>query len=167
MAETKSIAMTAPAGGMEPLRGKVLEGFSSLQSIMRQPAFVRAAPMILVSLVIIAGLALIYLLREPAMMTLFPKLGDEDKAQIMQVLEAQGIKAKLEGSTGQVAVPRADFHRAKMVLAANGLPKAAASGYEMLTQMPLGVSRSVEQAKLKQAQEAELARSIKIGRAHV
>ena len=160
MSETKSIAMTAPAGGMEPLRGKMLEGFSSLQGFMRQPAFVRAAPMILVSLVIIAGLALIYLLREPAMVTLFPKLGDEDKAQIMQVLEAQGIKAKLEGSTGQVAVPRADFHRAKMVLAANGLPKAAASGYEMLTQMPLGVSRSVEQAKLKQAQEAELARSI-------
>ncbi|MBU3730130.1 MAG: flagellar M-ring protein FliF [Beijerinckiaceae bacterium] len=160
MAETKSIAMTAPAGGMEPLRGKMMEGFSSLQGFMRQPAFVRAAPMILVSLVIIAGLALIYLLREPAMVTLFPKLGDEDKAQIMQLLEAQGIKAKLEGSTGQVAVPRAEFHRAKMVLAANGLPKAAASGYEMLTQMPLGVSRSVEQAKLKQAQEAELARSI-------
>lgn len=160
MAETKSIAMTAPAGGIEPLRGKLLDGFSSVQSFMRQPAFVRAAPMILVSLVIVAGLALIYLLREPAMVTLFPKLGDEDKAQIMQVLEAQGIKAKLEGSTGQVAVPRADFHRAKMVLAANGLPKAAASGYELLTQMPLGVSRSVEQAKLRQAQESELAHSI-------
>lgn len=160
MAETKSIAMTAPAGGIEPLRGKLLEGFFSVQSFMRQPAFVRAAPMILVSLVIVAGLALIYLLREPAMMTLFPKLGDEDKAQIMQVLETQGIKAKLESSTGQVAVPRADFHRAKMVLAANGLPKASASGYELLTQMPLGVSRSVEQAKLRQAQENELARSI-------
>lgn len=160
MAETKSIAMTAPAGGMEPLRGKLLEGFSSVQGFMRQPAFVRAAPMILVSLVILAGLALIYLMREPAMVTLFPKLGDEDKAQVMQVLEAQGIKAKLDGAGGQVIVPRADVHRAKMVLAANGLPKAAASGYELLTQMPLGVSRSVEQAKLKQAQESELARSI-------
>lgn len=160
MAETKSIAMTAPAGGMEPLRGKLMEGFSSVQGFMRQPAFVRAAPMILVSLVIVAGLALIYLLREPAMVTLFPKLGDEDKAQIMQVLEAQGIHAKLDGAGGQVLVPRADMHRAKMVLAANGLPKAVASGYELLTQMPLGVSRSVEQAKLKQAQESELARSI-------
>jgi flagellar M-ring protein FliF len=107
--------------------------------------------MILVSLVILAGLALIYLMREPAMVTLFPKLGDEDKAQIMQVLEAQGIKAKLDGAAGQVIVPRADVHRAKMVLAANGLPKAAASGYELLTQMPLGVSRSVEQAKWKSA----------------
>ena len=160
MAETKSIAMTAPAGGMEPLRGKLLDGVSSVKSFMRQPAFVRAAPMILVSLVILAGLALIYMLREPAMVTLFPKLGDEDKAQIMQVLEAQGIQAKLDGAGGQVMVPRADMHRAKMVLAANGLPKAVASGYELLTQMPLGVSRSVEQAKLRQAQESELARSI-------
>ena len=48
------------------------------------------------------------------------------------------------------------FHRAKMLLAAAGLPKASVSGYELLTQLPMGTSRSVEQAKLKQAQESRL-----------
>jgi flagellar M-ring protein FliF len=47
-----------------------------------------------------------------------------------------------------------------MLLAQAGLPKASVSGYEMITQMPLGASRAVEQIKLKQAQENELARSI-------
>jgi flagellar M-ring protein FliF len=47
-----------------------------------------------------------------------------------------------------------------MQLAAAGLPKSTVTGYDLITQMPLGASRAVEQVKLKQAQEAELARSI-------
>jgi flagellar M-ring protein FliF len=94
------------------------------------------------------------------MTQLFPQLGEEDKALVMQNLEAQGIKGKLDPSTGQLLVPRNDYYRAKMQLAAAGLPKASVTGYDLLTQLPLGASRAVEQVKLKQAQESELARSI-------
>jgi len=78
----------------------------------------------------------------------------------MQILTNQGIKAQLDNMTGQVTVQRPDFYRAKMALASQGLPKSSASGYDLLTQMPMGTSRSVEAVKLKQAQENELARSI-------
>ena len=47
-----------------------------------------------------------------------------------------------------------------MQLAAAGLPKASVTGYDLLTALPLGARRAVEQVKLKQAQESELARSI-------
>jgi flagellar M-ring protein FliF len=130
------------------------------QNFLKQPAIVRAAPLIVVTLIMVVGLIAIWSLREPSMTTLFPRLGDEDKAQVMQTLAAQGVSAKLDQSTGQVLVPRGEFYKAKMLLAQAGLPKASVSGYEMLTQMPLGASRAVEQIKLKQAQENELARSI-------
>jgi len=117
-------------------------------------------PIVLVGLVIMVGLAAIFTMREPAMTQLFPRLGEEDKSLVMQNLEAQGIKAKLDMSTGQLLVPRNDYYRAKMQLAAAGLPKASVTGYDLLTALPLGASRAVEQVKLKQAQESELARSI-------
>jgi flagellar M-ring protein FliF len=111
-------------------------------------------------LIVALGLLMIIFLREPAMVTLFPQLGEEDKAQVLQILSDQGVKAKLDSTSGEVTVPRVDFYRAKMLLAANGLPKSAATGYDLLTQIPIGTSRSIEQAKLRQAQENELARSI-------
>jgi flagellar M-ring protein FliF len=127
---------------------------------MRQPAMVRAMPMIVVALVILVGLAAILTMREPAMTQLFPRLAEEDKALVMQNLEAQGIKGKLDQTTGTILVPRNDYHRARIQLAAAGLPKSSAAGYDILTNMPIGASRAVELVKLKQAQESELARSI-------
>ncbi len=159
MADTDVMSLPQ-TGSMSPAGGRALQAMSSFNAFIRQPALVRSAPMILVSMVILLGLVLILMLREPAMVTLFPKLGEEDKAQVLQQLNDQGVKAHLDSATGQVSVPRTDFHRAKMLLAASGLPKASVSGYELLTQLPMGTSRSVEQAKLKQAQETELARSI-------
>ena len=127
---------------------------------MKQPAIVRSMPIVLVGLVIMVGLTAIFTMREPSMTQLFPRLGEEDKSLVMQNLEAQGIKAKLDPSTGQLLVPRNDYYKAKMQLAAAGLPKASVTGYDLLTSLPLGASRAVEQVKLKQAQESELARSI-------
>ena len=147
-------------GGMTSSGGRALQIISTLQEYMKQPAVIRALPMILVGFVMVIGIVLIIMMREPPMVVLFPKLAEEDKAQVMQLLTNQGIKAQLDNMTGQVTVQRPDFYRAKMALAAQGLPKTSATGYDLLTQMPMGTSRSVEAVKLKQAQENELARSI-------
>ena len=159
MADTNPVALqnTTQVG---PIGAQIFRGFAFVQDFMRQPAMVRAMPIIVVTLVIAVGLIAIFSMREPAMQQLFPRLGEEDKSAVMQNLEAQGIKAKLDQNTGNILVPRNDFYRAKMQLAAAGLPKSAVTGYDMLAQLPLGASRAVEQVKLKQAQESELARSI-------
>ena len=143
-----------------PVAARVNQGLAAFRNFLRQPAVVRAMPMIVVAAVIAIGLLAITVLREPAYVVLFPQLEESDKATVLQTLTDKGIKAKLDGTTGQMTVPRADFYRAKMLLASAGLPKASSSGYDLLGQMPLGTSRSVEAAKLKQAQETELARSI-------
>lgn len=159
MSETKSVAFpTSTTFG--PVGAQLFRGLSAGQEFMRQPAMVRAMPMIVVALVILVGLAAILTMREPAMTQLFPRLAEEDKALVMQNLEAQGIKGKLDQTTGTILVPRNDYHRARIQLAAAGLPKSSAAGYDILTNMPIGASRAVELVKLKQAQESELARSI-------
>ncbi len=159
MSDIKSVAIPAPAG-MGPVGAQLYNAFAATQNFMRQPAIVRAMPIIVVSLVVMVGLAAIFTMREPAMAQLFPHLGEEDKSMVMQNLETNGIKAKLDSTTGNILVPRNEFHRARMSLAAAGLPKASVTGYDMLSQLPLGASRAVESVKLKQAQENELARSI-------
>ena len=159
MSDINPVATQTPAG-LGPLGPQLARGLASAQEFLRQPAIVRSTPIILVGLVILVGLTAIFTMREPSMTQLFPHLGEEDKALVMQNLEAQGIKGKLDASTGQLLVPRNDYYKAKMQLAAAGLPKASVTGYDLLTQLPLGASRAVEQVKLKQAQESELARSI-------
>lgn len=143
-----------------PMAARLNQGLSSIRSFMRQPAVMRAAPMIVVAAVIAVGLLAIIFLKDPAYVVLFPQLEESDKATILQTLSDKGVKARLDPTTGQMNVPRADFYKAKMLLASAGLPKASTSGYDLLGQMPLGTSRSVETAKLRQAQETELARSI-------
>ena len=159
MSDINPVAIPRPSG-LGPLGSQLTRGLASALEFLRQPAIVRSTPIILVGLVMLVGLGAIFTMREPAMTQLFPQLGEEDKALVMQNLEAQGIKGKLDPSTGQLLVPRNDYYRAKMQLAAAGLPKASVTGYDLLTQLPLGASRAVEQVKLKQAQESELARSI-------
>jgi flagellar M-ring protein FliF len=143
-----------------PMAARLNQGLSSIRSFMRQPAVMRAAPMIVVAAVIAVGLLAIIFLKDPAYVVLFPQLEESDKATILQTLSDKGVKARLDPTTGQMNVPRVDFYKAKMLLASAGLPKASTSGYDLLGQMPLGTSRSVEAAKLRQAQETELARSI-------
>ena len=148
MADTSPVALsnTTQVG---PIGAQIFRGFAFVQDFLRQPAMVRAMPIIVVTLVITIGLIAIFSMREPAMQQLFPRLGEEDKSAVMQNLEAQGIKAKLDQNTGNILVPRNDYYRAKMQLAAAGLPKSTATGYDMISQLPLGASRAVEQVKLK------------------
>ena len=159
MSDINPVAIPTPAG-LGPFGPQLMRGLAGVQEFMKQPAIVRSMPIVLVGLVIMVGLAAIFTMREPSMTQLFPRLGEEDKSLVMQNLEAQGIKAKLDPSTGQLLVPRNDYYKAKMQLASAGLPKASVTGYDLLTSLPLGASRAVEQVKLKQAQESELARSI-------
>ncbi len=159
MSDINPVAIPTQAG-LGPFGSQLTRGLASVQEFLQQPAIVRSMPIVLVGLVIMVGVAAIFTMREPSMTQLFPRLGEEDKSLVMQNLEAQGIKAKLDPSSGQLLVPRNDYYRAKMQLAAAGLPKASVTGYDLLTALPLGASRAVEQVKLKQAQESELARSI-------
>jgi len=60
------------SGGMTSSGGRALQIISTLQEYMKQPAVIRALPMILVGFVMVIGIVLIIMMREPPMVVLFP-----------------------------------------------------------------------------------------------
>lgn len=141
----------APERFANPL--KQITGF------VAQPAVKRSLPLIfMLGLVIAAGIAWATL-STPAQKVLFAGLADADKQAVVSALDAANIDNAVDG-TGNITVGEEDYHKAKMLLAGQDLPKAAPGGYALLDQLPMGVSRAVEGERLKQARETEIARSI-------
>ena len=71
-----------------------------------------------------------------------------------------GIEVQLDPATGEILVPADEYHQSRISLAAQGLPEFAGNEANNLENLPLGISRSVEGVRLRQVQEAELAKSI-------
>lgn len=137
----------------------IAQPLKQAQGLLQQPAVRRALPLVaIVSLIAAAALAWM-MIAQPPQRVLFPNLGDADKAAVSQALSAANIASDFDQS-GALTVAEDDYHRARMLLAAQDLPKAAPGGYAILDELPMGVSRAVEGERLRQARETELARSI-------
>ncbi len=131
-----------------------------IRGALAQPAVRRSLPMaLLIGLIGAAALAWATL-STPTQKTLFSGLPDSDKAAVTSSLTQAGIKSRIDEGTGALTVAEEDYSKARMLLAGQGLPKAAPGGYAILDQLPMGVSRAVEGERLRQARETELARSI-------
>ena len=151
---------TAAGGGGTSLvtsPGNVLQ---TVRNVTQQPSFQRALPMIVSVVVIVACLIAVALMQKPARTTLYASLPETEKARIYDALTNAGVDVTLDPTTGDVMVPADDYHSARIQLAAQGLPQSVPDGYDTLTDIPMGTSRSVETMRIKQAQEVELARSI-------
>ncbi|TCQ05768.1 flagellar basal-body MS-ring/collar protein FliF [Sphingomonas sp. PP-CC-3A-396] len=131
-----------------------------IKGAFAQPAVRRSLPMaLMVGLIAAAALAWMSL-STPTQKTLFSGLPDSDKAAVTSALTTANIKSHIDEGTGALTVGEEDYSRAKMLLAGQGLPKAAPGGYAILDQLPMGVSRAVEGERLRQARESEMAKSI-------
>lgn len=150
-------AIAAPLGNAGVGTGAVLE---RLKGFTSQPAVQRSLPMIgMIGL--LGGAALLWSTMAGApQRDLFAGMGDADKAAVADALKAANIPYEIDRSTGALTVPETSFYQAKMLLAQQGLPKAAPDGDTMISSLPLGASRAVEGEKLRTAREMDLARTI-------
>jgi flagellar M-ring protein FliF len=155
MANALNVGSTG--GALAPSGGNFL---STVSRYTAQPSVKRALPMMVAVLSGVIGLIFFALLQQPNRTTLYASLPEAEKAQIVDALTNNGVDVALDPTTGDVLVPVADLHSSRMKLAALGLPSTAADGYDSLSNIPMGTSRSVEMMRLKQSQEVELARSI-------
>jgi flagellar M-ring protein FliF len=144
-----------------------------LRTFFAQPAVGRALPAVgTLGALIIAGTAW-YAFQAPTQRAIFEGLADADKGAVADALQTAGIAHAVDRSSGAVTVSADDFHKARMMLAAQGLPKAAPSGDSLRQALPLGASRAIEGETLRGAREADLARtieaidSVKIARVHL
>jgi flagellar M-ring protein FliF len=91
---------------------------------------------------------------------LFSGLSESDKAAVATALDTAALTYSLDSATGAIKVSASDYHKARMLLAAQGLPKAAPTGTAMLDTMPMGSSHAVETERLRGARENDVARTI-------
>ena len=145
-------------------RGSLLaapsQAISKIRETIDQPGFRRAFPTLLASLTAVAAVILYISMQKPEMTTLYSSVSETEKSKIIDSLQNMGIEIQLDPATGELMVPTNVYHQARISLAAQGLPEYSGGGFGSLENMPLGISRSVEGLKLRQAQEAELGKSI-------
>ncbi len=143
------------------------------RSLWASPAVQQARPALLVIALLAAAALVWFSLRQPNWRPLYPGLAEADAAAVSDALAAANFEYRINQDSGTVEVPAGDAARARILLAGQGLPKASAAAGQALADMPLGASRSVEAARLKQALERELAASVeaidgvKAARVHV
>ena len=136
------------------------QALAKVRETIEQPGFRRAFPTLLASLTAVAAVILYVSMQKPEMTTLFSSVSEAEKSKIIDSLKNMGIEIQVDPVTGELLVPGDVYHQARISLAAQGLPEFSGGGFDSLENMPLGISRSVEGVRLRQAQEAELGKSI-------
>ncbi len=107
------------------------------------------------------GVAVALWARTPSYALLYGGLSERDTAQVLEVLQREGVPFKVEAGSGAVLVPASKVHQARLRLAAAGLPKGTGVGFELLEKSSsLGTSQFMEAARYQRALEGELARTI-------
>ena len=107
------------------------------------------------------GVAIVLWSQAPSYGRLFSEIGEQDVAEILEVLDTQGIKYKVETGSGAIMVPIDDVSEVKLKLAALGLPRSNSLGYELLDKdQGFGSSKSVEMVRFQRALEGEIAQTI-------
>jgi flagellar M-ring protein FliF len=118
---------------------------------------------------LIAGLALVAILaagwglwqaaRTPPLALLYSGLDPQAAAEVGGAVQAMGIEAEVQG--GEVRVPGSERDRARLALAAQGLPRSGPAGYEILDQLDgFGATSEMFAAAYWRAKEGELARTV-------
>ena len=131
-----------------------------IREAIDQPGFRRAFPTLLATLTAVAAIVLYLGMQKPEMTTLYSSLSENEKSRVLNALKNMGLEVQLDPATGEILVPADEYHQSRISLAAQGLPEFAGNEANNLENLPLGISRSVEGVRLRQVQEAELAKSI-------
>ena len=139
---------------------RISSSISNVRKMTSDPAVQKSVPLIFGVIVAFIGLIVFFTMQKADMTTLFASLPENEKAAVIQTLKQNGVNVSLNPSTGEVVVPLEDYHNSRMLLAGEGLPSSVPDGYDNLSDMPMGTSRSVEAIRIKQSLEAELSRSI-------
>lgn len=91
---------------------------------------------------------------------LYTNLSERDGGSVIAELQKLAIPYKITDGGGVIQVPSDQVYATRMKLAANGLPKGAGVGFEVLDNEPMGTSQFVEQVNYQRALQGSLARTI-------
>jgi flagellar M-ring protein FliF len=135
--------------------GDFLEGLSSL-NLLRQIGL-----MITLAASVAIGFAVVMWIQGEDYRPLYGRMDNLDAANVVDVLEQNQIKFKVDENSGAILVASEDVHMARLKLAEFGLPSSPTQGFELMDkEQPLGTSQFVENTRYQRSIEGELARTI-------
>lgn len=131
------------------------------QNLTAMPVIKQVSLIIALAATIAIGVALVLWSQAPSYALLFGGLDTRQAADIVKQLEAQSVPYQYDTNTGSLTVPATRVHELRLKLAAEGLPKSAESGYQLLDkEQGFGVSQFKENVQYIRALEGELAQSV-------
>ena len=135
--------------------------FGPIKQVLNQPAVKKSLPLMVIALALLA-FALVYtLIQAPSYRPIMTGVTETDQQGVYEALKQGEFKPVIDASSGQITVPAARYHEARIYLASKGLPKTAATGLDALKdQSAMTTSQFMEQVRYNSAMEQELARSI-------
>ena len=128
------------------------------QRFNEMPAARKMIAMVMLAVIVAGIVGSLLWSQEPPYRILFTNLPDKEGGAVVQSLEQMKIPYKLDA--GMVSVPADKIYDVRLKLAAQGLPKAANVGFELIDNQKFGVSQFAEQVNYQRAVEGELVRSI-------
>ncbi|MBX7481873.1 flagellar basal-body MS-ring/collar protein FliF [Qipengyuania qiaonensis] len=144
------------SGVLAPLTGGTGSFGERLRAFTAQPAVKRALPWF-AGLAGAGLLALTWATLSPApQRVLYSSLADAERASVVATLDQAGIDYTIDNGTGALTVGEDDVYRARMLVASDGSLAAPESGTDLIENLPMGASRTLEGDRLRAAQEREL-----------
>jgi len=140
---------------MAMINAETAQGFSGL------PVLKQLGLMVALAASVALGVAVVMWSQEPSYTLLYGNLSGTDSSQVLDSLQKANIPYKVEEGSGAIMVASDQIHKARLKLAADGLPKGNGVGFELFDkEQSLGTSKFIERARYQHAIEIELARSI-------
>jgi flagellar M-ring protein FliF len=130
---------------------------ASIRGLSRRQQVTLASAVVLVTGML--GL-FVYLMQQADYQTLYGGLSPEEAPILVQTLAARGIAAELSNDGTVISVPAGTLNKARLYLAAQGLPHSGRLGFEIFDKPNWAGSDFVEQVNYQRALEGELERTI-------
>ncbi|WP_122095053.1 flagellar basal-body MS-ring/collar protein FliF [Rahnella sp. Larv3_ips] len=124
----------------------------------------RANPKVPIAIAAAAAVAIVVVMmlwaKQPTYKVLFSNLNDKDGGAVVTQLTQMNIPYQFSDNGGAVLIPADKVYETRLKLAAAGLPKGGAVGFELMDQEKFGISQFSEQINYQRALEGELSRTI-------
>ena len=158
--ETGSTAVPAEQAGAAP--ANQAQAMPAVRDVLSQPAVRRAMPAIVGLLSLLVVLVFWSVMTSTPYRSVSDGMEQADVQLAFEALKSANYDVRINKSTGRLEVPENVFQAARIFLASQGIPRAAAEGGmgSLADGSSMTTSQFMEQVKYNNAIEVELARTI-------
>lgn len=150
-----------PAFDSSPIPPAQSEGSTLLKNISALSVAKQVSLVIALAATIALAVGIVMWSQTTNYTLLFGSMDAKDMTEVIQTLDQDKTPYKLDEASGAILVPSDQVHALRLKLAAQGFPKQAATGYQILDiDQGFGISQFKETTRYHRALEGELAKSV-------